>query len=143
MDDIRVEEKFYVGGQPKRLRHFLKDDPNPILVKEWYQNGQMMYELVINNKITEVKHQYEDGVVNTESKSEIVNISGILQSRNIFIKVYYPNGEIAEETISYNQPSYYDEKGNNISEKEYKSSVFYKNSNINIHPTFNTIIKNN
>ena len=43
-DDIRVEERFYVGGKPKKLRHFKGDNPTPLLEKEWYQNGQLKRE---------------------------------------------------------------------------------------------------
>ena len=45
-DDIRVEERFWVGGKPKSLRHLKKNiiketDKTPILSKHWYKNGQL------------------------------------------------------------------------------------------------------
>ena len=40
-DDIKVEERFWVGGKPDRLRHFKGVYKDPILTKEWYQSGQL------------------------------------------------------------------------------------------------------
>jgi hypothetical protein len=48
-DDIRVEEKFWVGGKPKRVRHFKGDEKSPILERKRYQNGQLKSEYYRNN----------------------------------------------------------------------------------------------
>ena len=47
-DDIRVEERFWVGGKPKKLRHFKGDNKTPILQKEWYKNGQQKMMSTLN-----------------------------------------------------------------------------------------------
>ena len=40
-DDIEVKETFWLGGKPKRLRHFKGENKLPILEKTWYKNGQL------------------------------------------------------------------------------------------------------
>jgi len=64
-DDIRVEERFYVGGKPKKLRHFKGDNPTPLLEKEWYQNGQLKRE----SYFYDIESKAKKGELSKESKN--------------------------------------------------------------------------
>ena len=54
-DDIRVEESFWVDGRPKRLRHIKGDSPSPVLIKDWYDNGQLKMECINNSAYGNIK----------------------------------------------------------------------------------------
>ena len=122
-DDIRVEERFWVGGKPKKLRHFKGDNPNPILHKEWYKNGQLksIQTQQIDNTTVEHKYWNEDGKLTQEQKQQVVKVDGFLRWKNLLTIIYYPNGQIAKEKIGFEKPIYYDEDGNTITESEYNS----------------------
>ena len=129
-DDIRVEEKFYVGGKPKKLRHFKGDNPTPILIKEWYKNGQLKNTETLNYKdgIRETIAYYENGNLNFEHKSQTSDLVGFMGNIDLLNRKFYPNGQIGTEQIKLGKTTYFDEDGNSISESEYKSSKFYKDS---------------
>ena len=122
-DDIRVEQRFWVGGKPKKLRHFKGDEKTPILEKKWYKNGQLkrMNTLNIDNYIVENKYWSEDGKLEVEEKQQGVKLKGVLRWKNLLTKIYYSNGQIAKECIGFEKPIYYDEDGNTITESEYNS----------------------
>ena len=130
MNDIRVEENFYVGGQPKKLRHFKGDNPTPILIKEWYQSGQLRYTTTINlnDGIRETKGYYENGNLDFENKSQTSDLVGFMGHINLLKRNFYPNGQIAIERIKLGKTTYFDEDGNSISESDYKSSKKIKDS---------------
>ena len=115
-DDIRVEERFWVGGKPKKIRHFKGDNPTPILAKEWYKNGQqkMMSTLNIDNNIVEYKYWSKDGNLETEEKLQSAKIDGVLREKNLLSIIYYPNGQISKEKKGFDKSIYYDEDGNEI-----------------------------
>ena len=69
-DDIRVEERFYVGGKPKKLRHFKGDNPTPLLEKEWYQNGQLKRE----SYSYDIESKAKQGELSKESKNYYENV---------------------------------------------------------------------
>jgi hypothetical protein len=124
-DDIRVEKRFWVGGKPKKLRHFKGDNPTPILVKEWYKNGQLksIGTLQIDNTLVEHKYWSEDGKLEEEQKQQSVKVDGVLRWKNLLTKIYYSNGQIAKEQIGFEKPIYYDEDGNTITESKYKTFI--------------------
>ena len=80
-DDIRVEEKFYIGGKPKKLRHFKGEEKAPILEKEWYENGQLKSSRFIDEKDRlNVQTWYIDGsmmehIIHKENRYSIIEWS--------------------------------------------------------------------
>ena len=82
-DDIRVEEKFWVGGKPKRVRHFKGEEKEAFINKEWYKSGQLSSSSIWK-KYSE-KNKYGD----LETFSKVSDIG------------YFSNGNIAyrEESI--------------------------------------------
>ena len=143
-DDIRVEERFWVGGKPKKLRHFKGEDPNPILLKEWDINGQILFckttnsEGIIRTKAwDEVGNLYADSLSKNiliggtkqldSKKAKFIHTGGITQVKIISEIIYYPNGQIAYKSDGTNT-EYFDEIGTNIAESKYVSSSFYINS---------------
>ena len=111
-DDIRVEERFWVGGKPKKLRHFKGDNPTPILSKEWYINGQLKverYQYFPYGKIkggdieSEFKSYFENGQINTEGKQ--------YNNRQDYKMMWNENGQ-----LSYDKQNnlHYDKDGNEI-----------------------------
>ena len=105
-DDIRVEERFWVGGKPKKLRHFKGDNPTPILKKEWYQNGQIKSEIITQTDETSIERSYY--------------ISGQLMSeyKGTFVKRFFENGQLAYEgksSMTGTNNKCYDPDGNEMS----------------------------
>ena len=98
--DIRVEERFWVGGKPKKLRHFKGDEKTPILEKEWYQNGQLKSEW---GKL-EGRKFYIDGT----------KASGI---ENGIKKTWYRSGQVCTYIDPKdNKEHFFDQDGNEISQ---------------------------
>ena len=124
-DGIKVEERFWTGGKPKKLRHFKGANPNPILHKEWYKNGQLksIQTQQIDNTLVEHKYWSEDGKLEEEQKQQAVKVDGFLRWKNLLTKIYYSNGQIAKEEIGFEKPIYYDEDGNTITESKYKTFI--------------------
>ena len=132
MDDVRIEETFWSDDTPQRLRHFKGNEPAPIFVKEWYQNGQLGFEMIFKKPITFVKRWNEEGNLYYEYESKQIEIQGVNRSQNIKDTYYYPNGQIAKHTEGYEETKYFDKDGNRIKKSEYESSSFHIE---NIKPT--------
>ena len=106
-DDIRVEERFWVGGKPKKLRHFKGDDPTPVLTKEWYKNGQLTYERLEYSPYGEINDGdmiyesisfYENGKKRNEFKQ--------FKNRPDYRMEWYDNGQLSydkQNNLHYNQ----------------------------------------
>ena len=121
-DDIRVEERFWVGGKPKRVRHFKGDEKAPILEKEWYKNGQLKelsYSYDVENKLKdselsyESKNYYENGQIKREN---------IYFKNNRFkdeIKRWWSNGQLSC-FATHKKEIYYDKDGNEINNEEWR-----------------------
>ena len=97
---------------PQRLRHFKGNEPAPIFVKEWYQNGQLGFEMIFKKPITFVKRWNEEGNLYNEHESKQIEIQGVNRSQNIKDTYYYPNGQIAKHTEGYEETKYFDKDGN-------------------------------
>jgi len=119
-DDIRLEERFYVGGKPKKLRHFKGDNPTPLLEKEWYQNGQLKresYSYDIEGKAKngelskESKNYYENGQIESESR-DFKNIMA-----NNHQRFWYENGQLSYDKENN---SHFNEDGNEIDAEEWR-----------------------
>ena len=103
-DDIRVEERFYVGGKPKMLRHFKGDNPTPILEKEWYQNGQLKEESYINEEGIDIRNAYY--ISGQKNKEGIGDIE----------KLFFEDGQLAYDGGKFMQGGkYFDKEGNEVS----------------------------
>ena len=115
-DDIRVEERFWVGGKPKKLRHFKGDNPTPLLEKGWYKNGQLGNESY--NYDIEVKSELKNGELEYKSRSYFENgqikhetIKFKNDKENSIRKYWYENGQ-----LSYDEQNklHFDQDGNEI-----------------------------
>ena len=128
-DDIRVEQRSYVGGKPKKLRHFKGDNPTPILHKEWYKNGQLEMESYNydaendkkNNELcAEWRWYLSSGQMYREHKN-FKNNSLLTEDR-----YWWSNGQLSCIRIRPNE-HYYDKDGNEIDrqewEKNYKEDI--------------------
>ena len=111
-DDIRVEERFWVDGRPKRLRHIKGDSPSPVLIKDWYDNGQLKMECINNSAYGNIK----DGDIIWEKKvywenGQIMKHEKELKNHPDYRMLWYKNGE-----LSYDKQKnlHYDVKGNEI-----------------------------
>ena len=111
-DDIRVEERFWVGGKPKRVRHFKGEHPTPVLTKEWYINGQLELERIEYSAygeiedgglIYEAKSYYENGELSDEYKQ--------YKNRPDYNKQWYDNGQLSHDK---QKKTYFDPQGNEI-----------------------------
>ena len=112
-DDIRVEERFWVGGKPKKLRHFKVDDPSPILSKEWYKNGQLKNE-GYNNK--EGMHISNGFYFNGNKMHEHIGD---------YQRQWYENGQLSSiKGVELEKPKYYDKEGNEIKKIEWSKKGY-------------------
>ena len=111
-DDIEVKETFYVGGKPKKLRHFKGDDPTPVLAKEWYKNGQLEYERLEYSPYGEINDGdmiyesisfHENGKTRREYKR--------FKNRPDYHMEWYDNGQLSHDKQNN---LYFDKEGNKI-----------------------------
>ena len=112
-DDIRVEERFWVGGKPKRVRHFKGEETDPILIKEWYKNGQLKIEYYTN----------KEGV--SISNSFYFNGEKMAKSIGDYRRGWYENGQLSFiEGVELEKPKYYDKEGNEIKKIEWSEKGY-------------------
>jgi len=131
-DDIKVEERFWVGGKPKRLRHFKGDDPNPIFEKEWYQNGQLKKESITPesfNDETEITEYYENGQICWKRKSKRKKLDKGIQYIHEYDITYYSDGQVAKE-YNNGKYKYYDPEGKEMKQIEWSEAGYGMKTNI-------------
>ena len=113
-DDIRVEERFWVGGKPKKLRHFKGDEKiAPILIKEWYKNGQLKIESYTNKEGVSISNSF---YFNGDKMEEII---GDYERR------WYENGQSAYVSkTKFEKAKYYDKEGNEIKQLQWSEDGY-------------------
>ena len=115
-DDIRVEERFWVGGKPKRLRHFKGDEKSPILERKWYQNGQLKSEYYRNNNRITIANAF------------FINGNKMVEKNDDFEKYWFDNGQLAskckEGGKKLKKPKYYDKEGNEMKQLEWSEAGY-------------------
>ena len=119
-DDIRVEERFWVGGKLKRVRHFKGDEKSSILSKEWYKNGQLKVERYTNKEGVEISNSfYFNG-----NKCSV----GIGDS----YKLFFESGQIAYDGQTFmHGGTYFDTEGNEISVISWGEAGYGHKCNLN------------
>ena len=120
-DDIRVEERFWVGGKPKRLRHFKGEEKAPIFEKEWYKNGQLKKSLFIDEKERlNLQYWYIDGGMmgNTIFTEKVY-------SEIEWKRLWFENGQIANEEKGYDR-KFFDKNGKEMTQIEWSDALLGK-----------------
>ena len=124
-DDIRVEESYWVDGRPKRLRHIKGDSPSPVLIKDWYDNGQLKMECINNSAYGNIK----DGDIIWEKKvywenGQIMKHEKEVKNHLFYSMLWYKNGK-----LSYDKQKnlHYDSKGNEIDSNTWEKLIKEQN----------------
>ena len=127
-DDIRVEERFWVGGKPKRLRHFKGEEKAPILEKEWYKNGQLKSTQFIDEKERlNVQSWYINGQMMEHTIYTEKAYSEIEWKR-----LWFENGQIANEEKGYDR-KFFDKNGKEMTQMEWMEARYGKECKVSFY----------
>ena len=107
--EIKTETDYYSNGKNKFIVKYQNNIK--ILHQEWLENGQVTYDVQINDNITESKMFYLNGQIRSHSQTKQLTVSGICQKKNLFMILWFENGQIAQEDKIGNKTKYYDENG--------------------------------
>ena len=132
-DDVRVEKRFWSNKKTKRIRHFKGDDPNPILMKEWYKNGQLQFEEYTDKDGIKIFNSYWiNGDINEISKRQGKDANFKLES-----KTYWKNGNLAHTQIAQGkykkEEHFYDPEGNEMKQIEWSEARYGRKSSCNCY----------
>ena len=80
--EIKTETDYYSNGKNKFIVKY--QDNIKILHQEWLENGQVTYDVQINDNITESKMFYLNGQIRSHSQTKQMTVAGICQKKNLW-----------------------------------------------------------
>ena len=135
-DDIRVEERFWVGGKPKSLRHLKKNiiketDKTPILSKRWYKNGQLKEYSYIDERGRKISKDYYFNGQISEHNIDWYGGDKNLDEGECNISIWYENGQLSHKKRGF-EKKFYDKEENEISQIEWGESGYGNECNVTL-----------
>ena len=121
---IKTETDYYSNGKNKFIVKY--QDNIKILHQELLENGQVTYDVQINDNVTESKMFYLNGQLRSHSQTKQMTVAGICQKKNLFMTLWFDNGQVAQEDKIGNKTKYYDKNGNLIDEDTFSKLGYVK-----------------
>ena len=128
-DDIRVEERLWVGGKPKRVRHFKGEEKDPILTKEWYKSGQLKIHTFVDD---DGKGIYRSWYITGQMMEDIIYITPKWGSLVESKRLWFENGQLSNDEKEFDR-KFFDKNGKEMTQMEWMEARYGKECKVSFY----------